>query len=100
MIWKRARQIANRSQPNYLAVREAAKQIVPAREAQKIWMGEFLERLRNALRLLTISIDLSGATEESMKTVCELLVRLEKAISELSIHAGKELDRVQKTKRP
>jgi hypothetical protein len=62
-------------------------------------MGELIERLRNALRLSTISIDLSGAGEESMKTVCELLVRLEKAISELSIEAGKQIDRIQKTKR-
>jgi hypothetical protein len=66
---------------------------------EKIWMGELKERLRNALRLLSISVDLSGASEESMKEVCELLVRLEKAISELSIHAGNQLDQIQKTKR-
>ena len=97
LIWKRAQQIANRSWSDYRAIREAAKEIVPAREAQKIWMGELIERLRNALRLLTISVDLSGASEESMRTVSELLVRLEKAISELSIHAGAQLDRIQKT---
>jgi hypothetical protein len=99
LIWKRAKQIADRSRPDYQAIREAAKEIVPAREAQKIWMSELTERLRNALRLLTISVDLSGASEESMKTVCDLLVRLEKVISELSIHAGNQLDRIEKTKR-
>ena len=59
-------------------------------------MGELIERLRNAFRLLTISVDLSGASEGSMKTVCDLLLRLEKAISELSIHAGNQLDRTPK----
>jgi hypothetical protein len=72
--------------------------LLPAREAQKIWMGELLERLRNALRLVSVSVDLSGASKESMKTVCELLVRLEKAISELSIHAGNQLDQIKKNK--
>ena len=99
MIWKRARQIADRSRPDYRAIRKAALEIVPVREAQKIWMGELIERLRNAKRLLTISVDFSGASEESMRDVCELLVQLEKAISELTIHAGVQLDRIQKAKR-
>jgi hypothetical protein len=42
-------------------------------------MGKLIERLWNALRLLTISANLSGASDEWMKTVCQLLVKLKKA---------------------
>lgn len=94
LIWKRAQQISDRSRPDYRAIREAAKEIVPTREAEKIWMGELIERLRTAKRALTISVDLSGASEQSMRTICELLVQIEKAVSELSIAAGNQLDRI------
>jgi len=55
-------------------------------------MGELIERLWNALRLLTISANLSGASDEWMKTLCQLLVKLKKATSDLSISAGYQLD--------
>jgi hypothetical protein len=71
---------------------------VPSRQAQKIWTSELIERLKNPLRALTISADLSGSSEESMKIICDLLVRLEKRIAEVSIHAGSWIDQIQKDK--
>ena len=96
LIWKRAKQLSDRRKPDYLAIRKAATEIVPARQAQKIWMSELLERLRSANRLLTISVDLSNASEESLREICKLLVAIEHKVAELSIHAGKRLDHFRK----
>jgi hypothetical protein len=99
LIWKRAKQIANRSRPNYLTIREATMQIVPAKEAQEIWVGALIERLKDIKRKLTLSVDFSPVSEESMKIVCTLLVEIERRIAELSIQAGNRLDQLEKTKR-
>ena len=66
------------AQPDYRAIREADTEIVPLPEAQKIWMSKFIERLRTADRALKISVDLTRASEESLETICKLLVRSKK----------------------
>jgi hypothetical protein len=102
LIMQRAVQIANRMKPTYKTIREAAREIAPSREAQKVFMNEFLKRLRTAKKALTVSVDFSTAGVESMKTIAELLVKIEKACAELSIHAGKwieEIDRQKKGKK-
>jgi len=96
LIWKRAVQIAGRKRPSYKLLRQAATEIVPTKEAQKIWMGQLLENLRSAKRSLTMSIDLRSASRESMEIIAMLLVDIEKRASELSVEAGariKELER-------
>ena len=96
LIWKRAVQIAGRKKPSYKLLRQAATEIVPSKEAKKIWMGQLLENLRSAKRALTMSIDLRDASRESMEIVAMLLVDIEKRAAELSVEAGariKELER-------
>jgi hypothetical protein len=95
-IWKRAVQIAGQKKPSYKLLRQAATEIVPSKESEKIWMGQLLENLRSAKRALTMSIDLRDASRESMEIIAMLLVDIEKRTSELSIEAGgriKELNR-------
>jgi hypothetical protein len=95
-IWKRAVQIAGRKKPSYKLLRQAATEIVPSREVEKIWMGQLLENLRSAKRSLTMSIDLRDASRESMEIIAMLLVDIERRASELSVEAGvriKELER-------
>jgi hypothetical protein len=96
LIWKRAVQIAGRKKPSYKLLRQAATEIVPSKEAEKIWMGQLLENLRSAKRALTMSIDLRDASRESMEIIAKLLVEIESRVSELSVEAGariKELKR-------
>jgi hypothetical protein len=96
LIWKRAVQIAGQKKPSYKLLRQAATEIVPSKEAEKIWMGQLLENLRSAKRALTMSIDLRDASRESMEIIAKLLVEIEKRVSELSVEAGariKELKR-------
>jgi hypothetical protein len=96
LIWKRAVQIAGRKKPSYKLLRQAATEIIPTKEAEKIWMGQRLENLRAAKRALTMSIDLRDASRESMEIIAILLVDIEKRASELSVEAGariKELER-------
>jgi hypothetical protein len=88
LIWKRAVQIAGRKKPSYKLLRQAATEIVPTKEAQKIWMGQLLENLRSAKRSLTVSIDLRDASRESVTIIAMLLVDIEKRVSELSVEAG------------
>ena len=96
LIWKRAVQIAGRKKPSYKLLRQAATEIVPSKEVEKIWMGQLLENLRSAKRSLTMSIDLRDASRESMEIIARLLVEIESRVSELSVEAGvriKELKR-------
>lgn len=96
LIWKRAVQIAGRKKPSYKLLRQAATEIVPSKEAEKIWIGQLLENLRSAKRALTMSIDLRDSSRESMEIIAKLLVDIEKRVSELSVEAGariKELKR-------
>ena len=96
LIWKRARQIADRGRPTYQNLRDAGKEIVPSRQAQQVWQKELIDRLRTAKRALTVSVDFSGFGEHSMKTVATLLVEIEKAVSELSVHAGKRIEQIKR----
>jgi hypothetical protein len=98
LIWKRAIQIADRSKPTFRTIQEAAKAIVPSKEAEKIWMGQLIERLRTVRRTLQVSVDLSGASEANLRIICELLVQIEWQVSELSVEAGSRLERLQRSK--
>jgi hypothetical protein len=92
MIWHRALQIADRNKPNYKAIRQAALEIVPAKQQQQIWTGQLIEKFRAVKRELNIWVDFSGASVANMKTIAALPVDIEKRVSEISIHAGKRID--------
>jgi hypothetical protein len=100
LIWRRAQQIDRRRRPDYLAIRKAALEIVPRREAKQIMLSEFLERLRTAKRALSVSLDLSGVSIQSLKIICTLLVEIEKRVGELSVEAGSRLSELQKKPTP
>jgi hypothetical protein len=96
LIWKRAVQIAGRKKPSYKLLRQAATEIVPSKEAEKIWMGQLLENLRSAKRALTMSIDLRDASRESMEIIAKLLVEIESRVSELGIEAGARIEELKR----
>src|SRR5262245_2602283 len=50
LIWKRARQIADRNnrKPNYKTIRDAALDIVPTEETKKRWTKDLLEETGNS----------------------------------------------------
>jgi hypothetical protein len=95
-IWKRAVQIAGQKKPSYKLLRQAATEIVPSKEAEKIWMGQLLENLRSAKRFLTMSIDLRDASRESMEIIAGLLIDIEKRVSELSVDAGVRIEELKR----
>jgi hypothetical protein len=96
LIWKRAVQIAGRKKPSYKLLRQAATEIVPTKEVEKIWMGQLLENLRSAKRSLTMSIDLRDASRESMEIIAILLVDIERRVSELSVRAGSRIKELKR----
>jgi hypothetical protein len=95
-IWKRAVQIAGQKKPSYKLLRQAATEIVPSKEAEKIWMGQLLENLRSAKRSLTMSIDLRDASRESVEIIAGLLIDIEKRVSELSVDAGVQIEELKR----
>ena len=99
LIWKRARQIAGRNRPTYKTIHDAARDLVPVREVQKLWMSELTERLHTARKALTFNADFSSLDEEQMRELCRLLVELERQLKEHSIPALNRLDQLRKTKK-
>jgi hypothetical protein len=64
-ILQRAQAIAQRRDPTYLQVRDAATAIVPTKKQREVWVGQLLQRFRDAKRLLTINADFNDVTEPS-----------------------------------
>jgi hypothetical protein len=75
---------------------DAGREIVPSKEARALWENELLERLRTAKKALTMSVDFSSFSEASMKNIASWLVAIEKAVAELSVHAGKRIKQLKK----
>jgi hypothetical protein len=97
-ILQRAQAIAKRRDPTYLQVRDAATAIVPTKAQRKLWVGQLLQRFRDAKRLLTINADFSDVTEPSMVEVVTLLVDIEKRVREISVQADKRVEHFLKNR--
>jgi len=97
-ILKRAQAIAKRRDPTYLQVRDAATAIVPTKAQRKVWVGQLLQRFRDAKRLLTINADFNEVTEPSMVEVVTLLVDIEKRVREISVQADKRVEHFLKNR--
>jgi hypothetical protein len=93
-ILKRAQAISNRKNPTYLQIREAATSttIVPSREMQKVWIGQLLQRFRDAKRMISVNTDFTDVTEPSMVEVVKLLVEIEQRVREISVQADKRVE--------
>src|SRR5271166_4132205 len=77
-ILKRAQAIAKRRDPTYLTIRDATttKDIIPRKEVEEVWIGQYLEQLKTAKRALQAGVDFSGVTDESMTEVVKLLTAI------------------------
>lgn len=93
-ILKRAQALSNGKNPTYRQIRKAATSttIVPSREMQKVWVGQLLQRFRDAKRMLNVNADFTDVTEPSMVEVVKLLVEIEQREREISVQADKRVE--------
>lgn len=59
VIYKTAQAQTRQKSPSYKAIREAATslEIVPSKKTREVWVGQLMERLRQANRALQIAVD-------------------------------------------
>jgi hypothetical protein len=96
LIWRRAVQLAGRAKPTYRVLRDAAKEIVPPEAVKRLWTGELIDRLAVAKRQLTVSVDLAGVPEPTVARIAQLLVDLQRRVSELSVEVGGRIDQIRR----
>src|SRR5262249_26466149 len=89
LIWKRARQIADRNneKPNYKTIRDAALDIVPSEKTKKRWIKSLKQRLATARRALKISPDFTILGLDSMLEIVFELVKIRQALDEIQMLA-------------
>jgi hypothetical protein len=98
LIWKRARQIADRNneKPTYKTIRDAALDIVPTQQTKERWTKDLLRRLATARRALKMSPDFSILGLDSMLKIVFELVKIRQAVDEIQMLAENRAAHLQR----
>ena len=101
LIWKRAKQIADRKKqkPTYKTIRQAALEIVPTEQTRKTRTNDLSRRLQKARRALKMSPDSSILGLDSMLKIVFELVKIRQALDEIQMLAENRVAQLKREER-
>src|SRR6516162_2560983 len=101
LIWKRAKQIADRKKqkPTYKTIRQAALEIVPTEQTRKTRTNDLSRRLQKARRALKMSPDSSILGLDSMLKIVFELVKIRQALDEIQMMAENRVAQLKREER-